>query len=110
PHSGRRRTPAIEHRYHRCHLSSFRETAAQAGQSGNRPPCHPRRARCADARCEDGSMLDSVAVLADIHGVLPVLDAVLALPAVRAADAIVVCGDHAAGPQPTEVLDRLTSL
>jgi predicted phosphodiesterase len=55
-------------------------------------------------------MLDSVAVLADIHGVLPVLDAVLALPAVRAADAIVVCGDHAAGPQPTEVLERLTSL
>src|SRR5437667_291013 len=46
----------------------------------------------------------------DIHGVLPVLDAVLALPEVRAADRIVVCGDHAAGPQPTEVLDRLTSL
>ena len=53
---------------------------------------------------------DSVAVLADIHGVLPVLDAVLAEPEVRAADRIVVCGDHAAGPQPAEVLDRLSAL
>jgi predicted phosphodiesterase len=52
----------------------------------------------------------SVAVLADIHGVLPVLDAVLAEPAVRAADRIVVCGDIAAGPQPTQVLDRLNGL
>jgi predicted phosphodiesterase len=55
-------------------------------------------------------MIESVAVLADIHGVLPVLDAVLARPEVRAADRIVVCGDHAAGPQPTQVLDRLTAL
>ena len=53
---------------------------------------------------------DSVAVLSDIHGVLPVLDAVLAEPAVRAAELIVVCGDHATGPQPAEVLDRLTGL
>jgi predicted phosphodiesterase len=53
---------------------------------------------------------DSVAVLADIHGVLPVLDAVLAEPEVRAAELIVVCGDIAAGPQPAEVLDRLTEL
>ena len=55
-------------------------------------------------------MIETVAVLADIHGVLPVLDAVLAEPAVRAAERIVVCGDHAAGPQPTEVLDRLAAL
>ncbi len=55
-------------------------------------------------------MIESVAVLADIHGVLPVLDAVLAQPEVRAADRIVVCGDHAAGPQPAEVLDRLAAL
>jgi putative phosphoesterase len=53
---------------------------------------------------------DSVAVLSDIHGVLPVLDAVLAEPEVRAAALIVVCGDHAAGPQPAEVLDRLAEL
>jgi predicted phosphodiesterase len=51
-----------------------------------------------------------VAVLSDVHGVLPVLDAVLAEPEVAAADLVVVTGDHAAGPQPVAVLDRLTSL
>ncbi|UYM04166.1 metallophosphoesterase family protein [Solicola gregarius] len=55
-------------------------------------------------------MNDTVAVLSDIHGVLPVLDAVLAEPAVAAAGRLVVTGDHAAGPQPVEVLDRLASL
>ncbi len=52
----------------------------------------------------------TVAVLSDVHGVLPLLDAVLAEPDVRAADLVVVCGDHAAGPQPTQVLDRLREL
>ena len=52
----------------------------------------------------------SVAVLSDVHGVLPVLDAVLAEPAVVAADVIVVTGDHAAGPQPGPVVDRLMGL
>jgi predicted phosphodiesterase len=55
-------------------------------------------------------VVETVAVLSDIHGVLPVLDAVLAEPDVRSADRVVVCGDHAAGPQPVEVLDRLTGL
>lgn len=55
-------------------------------------------------------MVRTVAVLSDIHGVLPVLDAVLAEPAVMEADLIVVTGDHASGPQPTQVLDRLVSL
>lgn len=55
-------------------------------------------------------MIRSVAVLSDIHGVLPVLEAILAEPAVAAADLIVVTGDHAAGPQPVEVLDRLAGL
>jgi predicted phosphodiesterase len=55
-------------------------------------------------------MIETVAVLADIHGVLPVLEAVLAEPGVRAAGRIVVCGDHAAGPQPASVLDRLAAL
>jgi putative phosphoesterase len=53
---------------------------------------------------------ESVAVLSDIHGVLPVLDAVLAAPLVRAADRLVVTGDHASGPQPVAVLDRLRDL
>lgn len=55
-------------------------------------------------------MVETVAVLSDIHGVLPVLDAVLAEPDVHTADRVVVCGDHAAGPQPVQVLDRLKGL
>lgn len=38
------------------------------------------------------------------------LEAVLAEPAVAQADLVVVTGDHAAGPQPGQVLDRLTAL
>ena len=51
-----------------------------------------------------------IAVLSDIHGVLPALDSVLAEPEVAAADRIVLTGDLAAGPQPRETLDRLASL
>lgn len=51
-----------------------------------------------------------VAVLSDIHGVLPALEAVLAEPDVRAADRIVLTGDHAAGPLPVETLDLLCGL
>jgi hypothetical protein len=42
-------------------------------------------------------------------GVMPALDAVLAEPDLQRADRIVLTGDIAAGPQPTEVLDRLLS-
>lgn len=55
-------------------------------------------------------MVSTVAVLSDIHGVLPALERVLAEPAIAGAELIVVTGDHTWGPQPTEVLDRLTSL
>ncbi len=55
-------------------------------------------------------MMASAAVLSDIHGVLPALDAVLAEPDVAAAGRIVLTGDIAAGPQPVEVLDRLLGL
>ncbi|GAB2916334.1 metallophosphoesterase family protein [Streptomyces mayteni] len=51
-----------------------------------------------------------VAVLSDIHGVLPALEAVLAEPEVSAADRIVLTGDIACGPQPAEVLDLLADL
>lgn len=61
-------------------------------------------------RCHGGPVVNSVAVLSDVHGVLPVLEAVLAEPEVANADLIVVTGDHASGPQPTEVLDRLVAL
>lgn len=50
------------------------------------------------------------AVLSDIHGVLPALEAVLDEPDVRAADRIVLAGDLAAGPLPVETLDRLSAL
>ncbi|GAB3552196.1 metallophosphoesterase family protein [Arthrobacter tumbae] len=55
-------------------------------------------------------MTTTIAVLSDVHGMLPALDRVLAEPAVQAADSIVVTGDHTWGPQPTEVLDRLMEL
>ncbi|HTX26419.1 MAG TPA: metallophosphoesterase family protein [Streptosporangiaceae bacterium] len=55
-------------------------------------------------------MVASVAVLSDIHGVLPALDAVLAEPDVRKAERIVLTGDIAAGPMPVPVLDRLLGL
>ena len=52
----------------------------------------------------------NVAVLSDIHGVLPALEAVLAEPDVEAADRIVLLGDMLAGPMPVETLDRLLEL
>ncbi|MCW6003035.1 metallophosphatase family protein [Micromonospora sp. CPCC 205371] len=55
-------------------------------------------------------MPERIAVLSDIHGVLPALEAVLAEPDVRGADLIVLTGDLAAGPQPVETLDLLSSL
>ncbi|WP_328314871.1 metallophosphatase family protein [Streptomyces sp. NBC_00442] len=55
-------------------------------------------------------MVTRVAVLSDIHGVLPALEAVLAEPDVGTADRIVLTGDITAGPQPAQVLDLLTSL
>lgn len=51
--------------------------------------------------------LKRVAVLSDIHGVLPALEAVLAEPEVAAAERIVLTGDITAGPQPAEVLALL---
>jgi putative phosphoesterase len=51
-----------------------------------------------------------VAVLADIHGNLPALDAVLHDIDAVAVDAIVLNGDLATGPMPAETLDRLAEL
>ncbi|SEG90589.1 phosphoesterase, MJ0936 family [Nonomuraea solani] len=51
-----------------------------------------------------------IAVLSDVHGVLPALEAVLSEPDVAAADLIVLTGDVAAGPMPVETLDLLVSL
>ncbi|MQY13180.1 hypothetical protein SRB5_33230 [Streptomyces sp. RB5] len=51
-----------------------------------------------------------IAVLSDIHGVLPALEAVLAEPDVHRADLIALTGDIASGPLPVETLDVLTAL
>ena len=51
-----------------------------------------------------------LAVLADIHGNLPALDAVLRDVAASGADVIVLNGDMATGPMPAETLDRLAGL
>jgi len=55
-------------------------------------------------------MPDTVAVLSDIHGVMPALEAVLAEPDVRDADVLVLTGDIALGPQPVPTLDLLESM
>jgi putative phosphoesterase len=51
-----------------------------------------------------------VAVLADIHGNLPALEAVLGDIDAAGADVIVLNGDMATGPMPAETLDRLAAL
>ncbi|MEV5508531.1 metallophosphoesterase family protein [Streptomyces orinoci] len=55
-------------------------------------------------------MVNRVAVLSDVHAVLPAVEAVLAEPDVAAADLIVLTGDIACGPQPAQVMDLLTGL
>lgn len=57
-----------------------------------------------------GADLARVAVLCDIHGNLPALEAVLAELEADPPDAVVIGGDVAAGPQPVEVLARLRAL
>jgi putative phosphoesterase len=59
---------------------------------------------------QGGFMVERIAVLADVHCVLPALEAVLAEPDVRAADLIVLAGDVAIGPQPVQTLELLESL
>src|SRR4051812_27964489 len=51
-----------------------------------------------------------VAVLADIHGNLPALEAVLAEVEAAGVDAVVINGDMTFGPMPAETLDRLAEL
>jgi putative phosphoesterase len=51
-----------------------------------------------------------IAVLADVHGHLPALEAVLADVEAAGVDAIVLNGDIATGPMPAPTLDRLMAL
>jgi len=59
---------------------------------------------------DKGGVVMRVAVLADIHGNLPALDAVLADVDAVGADAIVLNGDMATGPMPAQTLERLAGL
>lgn len=56
------------------------------------------------------AIVTRVVVIADIHGNLPALEAVLADVALEAPDLIVSCGDVASGPLPAETLDVLRAL
>lgn len=54
--------------------------------------------------------MNRIAVLADVHGVLPALEAVLGEADVAGAEVIVLAGDIASGPLPVETLDLLVGL
>src|SRR6185437_11840199 len=57
------------------------------------------------------SSMEQIAILADIHGNLPALDAVLACVNAEGIDRIICLGDVATlGPQPREVIARLRLL
>src|SRR5260370_13483680 len=58
----------------------------------------------------EGRCLMRVAVLADIHGNLPALEAVLFDIEAAGVDVIVLNGDIADGPIPAQTLDRLEEL
>ena len=51
-----------------------------------------------------------IAIIADIHGTLPGLEAVLADMQANPPDQIIIAGDFLGGPQPLEVLTRLQTL
>jgi putative phosphoesterase len=55
-------------------------------------------------------VIERVAVLSDVHCVLPALEAVLAEPDVRAADLIVLPGDLVVGPMPVQTVGLIESL
>lgn len=89
-------------------LYSHSIRAATNGYLAMRPIADSKKGRRA---LENQNLsLVTVAVISDIHGNAVALEAVLNEPEVARADLIVVGGDHAAGPQPLEVLEQLRAL
>lgn len=59
----------------------------------------------------EAQSIERIALISDIHGNLPALEAVLADIRARGADQIIVLGDLAGkGPQPVEAIDRIRAL
>jgi predicted phosphodiesterase len=56
------------------------------------------------------TMFQNATVIADIHGVSPALEAMLAEEMHDPSEVVLVLGDIAFGPQPNQVVDRLRSL
>jgi putative phosphoesterase len=76
----------------------------------DQPPGDDARDTVPDAAQEIPSMFRRIAVLADIHGNLPALEAVLAEVERLGVDRLVLNGDIAGGPLAGETLDRLADL
>ena len=85
------------------------QVALPALRPGRSPGC-PRVERGENRGTEPRGVLMRVAVLADIHGNLPALDAVLDEIHAAVVDAIVLNGDIATGPMPAQTVDRLAEL
>jgi putative phosphoesterase len=71
-------------------------------------PSDAPKARLSAARLSLAGM--RVAVLSDVHGNLPALEAVLVEVEREEPDLVVVCGDVAAGPMPVETIELLRTL
>ena len=86
----------------RCHPASQGEPASILGQRQNEP--RPSR------RGQQREQIMRIAVVSDVHANLPALRAVLGDITAAAPDAVVSCGDLAAGPLPGPTIDMLRGL
>src|ERR1700730_11070798 len=109
------RSPAARNQAKRSSTpaSAAQPFVAQMTSVASRPACCAAGARSAARRGRLAVMaqqFDRVAVLADIHGNLPALEAVLAEAEDAGAQAFVLLGDIALGPLPGPTLDLLAGL
>jgi Calcineurin-like phosphoesterase superfamily domain len=105
PDSGRPFCPV----WRRPLCSAFVDERAGAGPARPRAPKPSSSSPITRPRVGSGPPV-LLAVLSDIHGNLPALEAVLAVLEDDPVDELVCLGDVAVGPQPTETLDRIRTL